>query len=134
MNMLSPVYPICDAAGKVLTHRGWVIAIWQQCALYGKGTSIISCGQMEHYGNEVDDRSMKVGGRQCIQTLDGYIIPLNIHNGLVYLPMEPYAQEEWDTLPHVMMTGPGRWDPKVIDNALTKCEDCTTVVTDYDKG
>ena len=76
--------PICDAAGKVLSHRGWVIAIWQQCALHGKGTSIISCGQVEHYGNKVDDRSMKVGGRQCIRTLYGHIIPLNVHNGLVY--------------------------------------------------
>ena len=54
--------PICDAAGKVLSHCGWVIATWQQCALHGKGTSIISCGQIEHYDNKVDDRSMKVGG------------------------------------------------------------------------
>ena len=29
--------PICDAAGKVLTHRGWVIAIWQQMCLIWKG-------------------------------------------------------------------------------------------------
>ena len=89
---------------------------------------------MEHYGNKVDDRSKKVGGRQCIHTLDCYIIPLNIRNGLVYLPMETHTEDEWHTLPHVVMTGPGRWDPTVLDNTLTQCDDWTTVVANYDKG
>ena len=125
---------MCDAAGKVLSHRGWVIATWQQCALHGKSTSIISCSQIEHYGNKVDDRSMKVGGQQCICTIDGHIIPLNIHNGLVYLPTEPYTEEEWIALAHVVMTGPGRWDPKALDNALTQCEDWRTVVANQHQG
>ena len=126
--------PICDAAGKVLGRHGWVIDTRQQCALHGKGASIISCGQVEHYGNKVDDRSMKVGGSQCVRTLDGYIIPLNIHNGLVYLPIKPYTEEEWITLAHVVMTGPGRWDPKALDNALTQCEDWRTVIANQDQG
>ena len=77
---------------------------------------------------------MKVGGRQCIRTLDGHIIPLNVHNGLVYLPMEPYTPEEWTALMHVVMTGPGRWNPKALDNALTQCEDWRTVVANQDQG
>jgi hypothetical protein len=32
---------------------------------------------IEAYKNKVDDRSMKVGGKQCIRTNDGYVIPLD---------------------------------------------------------
>jgi hypothetical protein len=36
------------------THKGNVVAIFHQIALLGKGTSILSCLQMEHYGAEIN--------------------------------------------------------------------------------
>jgi hypothetical protein len=46
--------------------------------------------QLEHYQNNVNDHSVKVtGGLQCILTLDGYVIPINIVGGLPYISKHP---------------------------------------------
>ena len=52
--------PLCNCAAVMPTNRGNVIGIFQNCAYYGKDRSIHSSAQIEHYGNKVDDRSMKV--------------------------------------------------------------------------
>ena len=80
-----------------------------------KGSTIVAPGQLEYYKNKVDDKSRKVGGTQCIKTLDGYTIPMTIKNGLARLKIRPYLNQEWDTLPHVILTGPNEWDPTVLD-------------------
>ena len=70
--------PIVTAGGFTRTQRGEVILILNQYAYVGKGTSIHSSPQIEAYKNKVDDRAIKVGGRQIIETMYGYSIPLNI--------------------------------------------------------
>jgi hypothetical protein len=102
---------ICDCAARTMSTRGPIIVIFLQYAYYGKDRSIHSAGQLEHYGNKVFDQSMKVGGKQCIVTKDGYIIPLDIVNGLPYLKLQKHTDAEWEELPHVVMTGPGHWNP-----------------------
>ena len=52
-----------------------------------QGKTIHSSGQLEAFGLNVDDKSVKVGGYQRIITPDGYIIPLQVMNGLVYKDM-----------------------------------------------
>ena len=61
----------------------------------GKGTSIHSSAQIEHFKNNVDDRSIKVCGKQMITTLEGYAIPLNMKNALPRMKIRPYTDEEW---------------------------------------
>jgi hypothetical protein len=101
------------------TNRGPVVAIMHQYAYTGKGETIHSCGQLEWCKNDVDDRFIKVpGGLQRIQTNAGYVIPINIQNGLPYVKMRPYTDEEWDTLPHVILTSDVNWDPAVLDDTL----------------
>ena len=51
----------------------------------GKGRSIHAAGQMEWFNSQVDDRSKIVGGAQRIETSEGYVIPLSIESGLVYM-------------------------------------------------
>jgi hypothetical protein len=53
---------------------------------------------------------MKFGGTQCIRTNDGYVIPLDVINGLPYLKMQPHTDKEWNELP-VILTGGNEWDP-----------------------
>ncbi len=95
---------IVDAAARVTTQHGPVIVILRQYAFHGLGRTIHSAEQFEHYKNMVDDRSMKAGGKQCICTKDGYVIPLDIINGLPYMKMEPHSDQEWNDLPHVILT------------------------------
>ena len=86
-----------------------------QYAYTGKGKSIHSCAQLESHKQTVHDKSMKVGGKQRIETLDGYVIPLNIQSELPYLSIRPYTKKEWDDLPHVILTADVDWDPTVLD-------------------
>lgn len=89
-----------------------------QYAYTGKGKSIHSCAQLEAHKQTVHDKSTKVGGKQHIETLDGYIIPLNIRSGLPYMTIRPYTDKEWEDLPHVILTADTDWDPTIIDCEL----------------
>src|SRR5688572_19663442 len=107
--------PIVTAGGVVTTQKGEVIAIMHQYAYVGKGKTIHSCGQLEAHKQTVHDKSIKVGGKQCIETLDGYIIPLNIRQGLPFMTIRPYTDAEWEQLPHVILTADTDWDPSILD-------------------
>ena len=110
--------PIGTVGGVVTTQKGPVIAILHQYALLRKGASIHSPCQLEAYKNDVNDKSVHIkGGLQRIKTLDGYVIPLCIQSGLARLPIRPYTDHEWETLPHVILNAETEWDPSVLDHA-----------------
>ena len=111
-----------DAAAVVKTQKGMVVAIFKQYAYHGLNRTIHSSGQIEHFKNKVHDRSITVGGRQCIVTLEGYVIPIDIINGLPYIKMTPPTDEQMETLPHVILTSGAKWDPRVLDHLLTDKE------------
>ena len=111
--------PIVDAAAKTITQHGPVIIILRQYAYHGTGRSIHSCIQFEYYKNRVDDVSIRAGGTQSIKTNDGYVIPLDIINGLPYMRMVPYTDTEWDKLPHVILTSSEEWNVTVLDSVIT---------------
>ena len=76
---------------------------------------------------------IKVGGKQHIEILDGYVIPLNIWSGLPYMTIHPYTDTEWDYLPHAILTADTDWNSSVIDyeledgrNGLMQCITCQT--------
>jgi hypothetical protein len=79
----------------------------------------------------VDDKSIKVGGKQRIKTLDGCVIPLDVKSGLPYVKMRPYTNKEWNSLPHVVLTGDGNWNPSVLDHSLTDNEQWYDAVSDF---
>ena len=111
--------PIVSCGGVIDTYQGQAIAIFHQYVHLPTGPSIHSSGQMEWFGNHVDDRSRKVGGNLLVSTPDGYSIPLNVTGGLAYFGLRPYTNKEWDLLPHVVMTSDKDWDPSVLDCDIT---------------
>jgi len=109
---------IGTVGGVVNTQRGKIIAIMHQYALLGKGSSIHSAAQLEWYKSDVNDKSIHVpGGLRRIKTLEGYIIPLAIENGLAQIDNYPFTNENFDTLPHVILTSELEWDPSVLDHS-----------------
>ena len=122
--------PIITAGGVISTQRGKVIAIFHQYAYTGKGSSIHSSGQIEWNANKVDDRSIKVGGTQHITTPDGYIIPINIRCGLPRIKLRPYTDDEWEELPHIIMTSAVEWDPSVLDHDIEDDERWYDAISD----
>jgi hypothetical protein len=94
-----------------------------QYALLNKGSSTHSPCQFEWYKNDVNDKSILVpGGLQRIQTLDGYIILLSVQDGLTHLNIRPYTDQEFETLPHVILTSELEWDPSVLDHEFKEDE------------
>jgi hypothetical protein len=61
-------------------------------------------------------------GKQCLHTIDGYVSPINFYSGLPYLRMVPYMDEEWETLPHVIMSSDQDWDPTILDHVMDEDE------------
>ena len=125
---------VVDGSAIVMSHKGPVIVILRQYAYHGRNRSIHSSGQIEAHKNMVEDRSMKAGGRQVIRTHDGYVLPLDIINGLPYLKMKPNTDNEWNTLPHTILTGSAEWDPTVLDLTLTAHDDWYNMVKRLDDG
>jgi hypothetical protein len=109
--------------GVIHTNKGPVIGIFHRYALLNKGSFIHSPCQFEWYKNDVNDKSILVpGGLQCIQTLDGYIIPHSIQNGLTRLNIRLYTDQEFDSFPHVILTSELEWDPSVLDHIFKEDE------------
>ena len=125
-----PDLNVCTVGGVVRTQRGEVIVVMNQYAYTGNGKTIHSSAQLESYKQKVDDRSMKVGGEQRITTLDGYVIPLNIVDGLCYMRMRPYTDAEYDILPQVILTSDVDWDPSVLDHSLDDTDEWFDAQTD----
>ena len=103
----------------VRTQMGPVIIEMHEYAYVHGGKTIHSCGQMEYNKITVNDKSFVVTGETPhIKTVEGYMIPMRIVNGLPYIEMRPYTDEEWKELPHVRLTMPGEWDPSALDSPI----------------
>ena len=117
-NHALPGLEIVTCATLLNTDKGKVILIMNEYAHYGRGNTIHSPGQIEWFKNKCDDKSVKVGGKQVIQFLDGYIAPLECKSGLIYLPiLGPPTDADMEKYPHILLTGPHEWDPSVLDHS-----------------
>ena len=102
---------VVTAATLLNTHQGKVIGIFNEYAYLWMGSSIHSSGQLEWLQTNVDETSVKVGGTQLINTLDGYPVPLLIKDGLAYATsLGKPTDQDMDTYPHVFITSPDEWD------------------------
>ena len=125
---------IVTACALVRSQRGDVICWFHQYAhMPGYDTSIHSSIQLEAYGSTVDEKSKRAGGSQSITTIDGYVFPLDVKNGLPYLKMRIPTDSEVESLPHVHMTSDSPWNPNVYDNDLSTDEHWYDAVEDDDE-
>ena len=85
--------------------------------------TIHSSLHMESFNNKVDDRSSNMTyGKQCIETIDGYVLPLRITNGFPYLKIISFTNNEWEFLHHMILTSYKYWDPYNLDK-ISKSDD-----------
>jgi hypothetical protein len=61
------------------------------------------------------------GGKQRI-LLDGYLIMLDINNGMADLCCHPPTTRELETLPHIFMKADVNWNPIIFDNVIDNVE------------
>ena len=107
------------AAALLDTQKGPIIGIFHEYAHLGKGRSIHAAGQIEWFNCKVDDRSKVVGGAQRIETSDGYVTPLSIASGLIYMhSIQIPADNDLQQYPHVFFASPDTWDASVLDHGI----------------
>ena len=100
------------AAALLDTQKGPIIGIFHEYAHLGKGKSIHAAGQMEWFNCKVDDRSKVV-------TSDGYVIPLSIESGLVYMQsIRIPTDNDLKQYPHLFFTSSDTWDDSVLDHGI----------------
>ena len=98
---------VVTAAALLDSQKGPIIGVFHEYAHLGKGRSIHAAGQMEWFNCQVDDRSIIVGGAQRIETSEGYVIPLSIESGLVYMhTIRIPTDQDLQNYPHVFFTSP----------------------------
>ena len=111
---------VVTAAALLDTQKGPVIGGFHEYAHLGKGRVIHAAGQMEWFNCQVDDRSKIVGGAQRIETSEGYVIPLSLESGLVYMhTIRIPTDQDLQNYPHVFFTSPDIWDVSVLDHEIT---------------
>ena len=110
---------VVQCAALVETNHGIVKFIMNEYTCYGKGHSIYSSGQIEWSKNSVDDRSVKVGGKQRLCAIDGYPMPLLCRGGLMYISLlGKSSYQDLERYPAVYLPGPHEWDPSVLDSTF----------------
>ena len=108
--------PIGNFGGVTTSQRGEIIVVINQGAHLPGTHSIISALQMEAYKCEVNEKSHHISGElPKIITPEGYIIPLAIRNGLPYMKLRPFTDEEFERPPKVSITADAPWDPSKYD-------------------
>jgi hypothetical protein len=126
--------PIGTVAAFTEAQRGPVILIMHQYAIIQTNRTIHSCVQLEHFGNKVDDRSLKAGGLQRITTLDGFVIPIDIIQGLPYIKMRAPSDEEYAKYPHVVLTADVPFRYSSMDCTLSDKPDWYENVSNWHNG
>ena len=109
-------------AAYILTDQGPVIAIFNNYAhCPDQAQSIHSKIQLQSNGNLVNDTATVFGGLQMIRTNCGRKIPLRYVAGLPYLEQRPPTKSELtnNSIPHVIMTAEGTWNPRIVDDHET---------------
>ena len=95
--------------------EGKIVLIMSQYAHQPDGKTIHSKSQLEHFGCFVHDSAKRAGGKQCVYTPEGYVIPLHVRNGLYYMDMAVPSDSDLDAFPHVFLTSDSPWNPEIVD-------------------
>ncbi len=111
--------PLVAAGGVVRSNRGDIILVMNQYAHMADGKTIHSSGQMEWFSVEVQDKTHRAtGAMPYVKTLEGYVIPLTVRNGLAYMQMRAPTNDKLKKLRHVTITKDKDWNPAVLDTKV----------------
>ncbi len=115
-----PDLPIGSAPTVAVSQNGPLVLHVHEGALVYNGQTIFSCIQLEAAGCVIYDKApafdTEVGFPHI--SVQGYILPLQVRNGLLYLPIRPPTAAELETLPCIHITLQDIWNPSSYDFML----------------
>ena len=121
-NLEPPIFSIGTGAAYIKSKQGPFIGIFGQYAISEKGETLHSAAQLESFGISTGDEfDLLADGPHIITTKCQREIPAEIINGLVYMEMRPYTEDEFTQLPHIQMTSEMEWDPITMRNTDNTC-------------
>ena len=84
--------PIGTYASVLEGPKGKILGLFHNGAGVKEGSSILSVVQLQDGGHHVDPKAVALGGKQCLQTADSFVIPCEIREGLSYIKMTKPTQ------------------------------------------
>jgi hypothetical protein len=104
--------PIVTAGAVARSQPGDAILLMRLYAYRPQqGRLIHSPCQLEHLANDGNCKLIHIPG----ETVDCYVFPLSIRDGLLYLGMRPYTDVEYESPPHVILTCDVDWNKRLLD-------------------
>jgi len=79
--LLTILYPVFTVAGLIQTQHIPIIGVFHQYAHHGTGKTRQSVSQMRDFRTIIDNFPCSFDGKQRLETLESYIIPLSIRSG-----------------------------------------------------
>jgi hypothetical protein len=96
----------------VRSQPGDVILLMRQYAYHPQqGRLIHSSYQLIYHANDGNDKLIHIPG----ETVDCYVFPLSLRDGLPYLGMRPYTDVQYISPPHVILTIDVDWNQRLLD-------------------
>ena len=81
---------------------------------------------MEYFKTRVDDKSIKVGGKERVKTLEGYALMIIFKDGQAYIEtLGRPNDQELETYPHVFFTSPDTWEHSLLDHEFSPEDELT---------
>ena len=72
------------------------------------------------------NKSIKVGGKQRLETFEGYAMPIIFKNGLAYIKtLGRPNDQELETYPHVFFTSPDTSEPSLLGHEFSPEDEIT---------
>lgn len=117
-----PDLPIGSAPTVTTSTQGNVLLYVHEGALVYNGQTIFSCIQLEANGCVIYDKAPAFSSDASFPhiSIQGYILPLQVRQGLLYLPIRPPTTDELESLPCIHITSPQIWDPSRYDFMLPR--------------
>jgi hypothetical protein len=116
--------PIVTAGADARSQLGDVILIMHQYAYHPQqGRLIYSPCQLESLANDGNKKLIHIPG----ETVDCYVFPFSIRDGLPYLGRRPYTDVEYESPPHVILTSDVDWNPRLLNHRHDECVTRDTV-------
>jgi hypothetical protein len=99
--------------------RDVILLMRQYAYCLQQGRLIHSPYQLEYLANDGNDKLIHIPG----ETVDCYVFPLSIRDGLPYLGMRPYTDVEYESPPHVILTSDVDWNQRLLDFDIDDADD-----------
>jgi hypothetical protein len=104
--------PIVTAGAVARSQPGDIILLMRQYAYHPQqGRLIHSPCQLESLANDGNGKLIHIPG----ETVDCYVFPLSIRDGLPYHGMRPYTDVEYESPPHMILTTDVDWNQRLSD-------------------